>query len=62
MQGENQPKLYDFYACGNEGEWRGQNQAGPDGEIDIFFEAIPKGRTPWPDCAGKELVIDVLMK
>eukprot|EP00794_Sanderia_malayensis_P007556 gene7556-8393_t len=49
LQDTSIPTLYDFYVCGDDGGWKGQNQIGVG--VPTFFENIPKGKTPWPDCS-----------
>ena len=55
LQGDGIPKLYDFYICGKDGGWKGQNQfdyANPGADM---FVSIAKGSSPWPDCSGWSL-------
>ncbi|XP_057312958.1 sushi, von Willebrand factor type A, EGF and pentraxin domain-containing protein 1-like isoform X2 [Hydractinia symbiolongicarpus] len=49
MKGPNIPTLYHYYVCGEHGQWRGQNTFNPTSPTN--FVPIPKGQTPWPDCA-----------
>lgn len=51
MKGPNIPTLYHYYVCGEHGQWRGQNTFNPTSPTN--FVPIPKGQTPWPDCASK---------
>ena len=54
LQGEGIPKQYDYYVCGQDGGWKGQNQFSMTNPgANIFLEPIPKGISPWPDCSGK---------
>lgn len=54
LQGENFPKLYNFYVCLNERTWRGRNVFNPKIKPPVtLFELIPKNNPMWPDCAGE---------
>ena len=61
VKGDNVPELYNYYVCGENGQWRGQNMFNPTG-VNTFFVEIEKGKTPWPDCAGKTFLdIDIIL-
>ena len=47
------PTLYDYYVCGENAQWRGQDSFNMTHPSSTNFVSIPKGQTPWPDCAGK---------
>ena len=51
LQGDDLPHLYNFYVCGEDEQWRGQNEISSLNPV--FFVPIQKGIKPWPDCSGK---------
>ena len=52
LQGDGIQKMYDFYICGKDGGWKGQNQFDMTNPGGAMFVPIAKGKSPWPDCSG----------
>lgn len=57
LQGEGIPAMYDFYICGKDGGWKGQNQFDMSNPGGPMFVPLAKGSSPWPDCSGRSFVI-----
>ncbi|XP_047126404.1 sushi, von Willebrand factor type A, EGF and pentraxin domain-containing protein 1 isoform X1 [Hydra vulgaris] len=53
LQSEDLPPLYNFYVCGEDEQWRGQNEI--TSLNPVFFVPIQKGVKPWPDCSIGEI-------
>lgn len=51
LQGEGIQKSYDFYICGSDGGWKGQDQFDLSNPSQMFAP-ISSERSPWPDCSG----------
>jgi len=50
LQGDGIPKMYDFYICGKDGGWKGQNKFDMTNPGALFVP-IAKGSSPWADCS-----------
>ena len=52
LQGEGIQKEYDFYVCGKDGGWKGQDKFDMTSPPKQMFVPITSGQSPWPDCSG----------
>ncbi|XP_047126409.1 sushi, von Willebrand factor type A, EGF and pentraxin domain-containing protein 1 isoform X1 [Hydra vulgaris] len=57
LQGDDLPQFYNFYVCGEEEQWRGQNEISSSNPV--FFVPIQKGNKPWPDCSVQNVAENI---